>query len=177
MSVERLEAAVRDLLREEIAAMTAYVTASPSARPDEPVLIPGDPERLTRADRIAHGVPIAVDGESLSVVPLLLTAFAGWRLVRAGVHVSRTRQPRSVRAALGTAGMVAAAYGVLGTVAAAFTRDGELTALRFKNVANMGAFIRAPAGPCCSAYATGSLSGSSACAAYTYAGVAGGAPR
>ncbi len=32
----------------------------------------------------------------------------------------------------------------LGTIAAAFTRDGELTALRFKNVANMGAFIRAP---------------------------------
>jgi 2-furoyl-CoA dehydrogenase large subunit len=32
----------------------------------------------------------------------------------------------------------------LGTIAAAFARDGELTALRFKNVANMGAFIRAP---------------------------------
>jgi 2-furoyl-CoA dehydrogenase large subunit len=32
----------------------------------------------------------------------------------------------------------------LGTVAAAFTKDGELTALRFKNTANMGAHIRAP---------------------------------
>src|SRR4029453_2638561 len=30
----------------------------------------------------------------------------------------------------------------LGTVAAAFTRDGELTGLRFKNTANMGAYIR-----------------------------------
>ncbi|MGA7866902.1 MAG: hypothetical protein WCA23_23420 [Stellaceae bacterium] len=28
------------------------------ARPDEPVLIPGDPERRTRADRPARGVPI-----------------------------------------------------------------------------------------------------------------------
>jgi 2-furoyl-CoA dehydrogenase large subunit len=32
----------------------------------------------------------------------------------------------------------------IGTVSAAFTRDGELTALRFHNVANMGAYIRPP---------------------------------
>jgi uncharacterized oxidoreductase len=38
--------------------MTAYITASPPSRPNEPVLIPGDPERSTRAERIAHGVPI-----------------------------------------------------------------------------------------------------------------------
>jgi hydroxycarboxylate dehydrogenase B len=48
----------RDWLRQEIAAMTAYITASPPSRPDEPVLIPGDPERLMRAERIANGVPI-----------------------------------------------------------------------------------------------------------------------
>ena len=32
----------------------------------------------------------------------------------------------------------------LGTIAAAFRSDGELTALRFRNVANMGAYIRPP---------------------------------
>jgi hydroxycarboxylate dehydrogenase B len=48
----------RDWLREEIAAMTAYITASPPRNPDEPVLIPGDPERLTRAERIKNGVPV-----------------------------------------------------------------------------------------------------------------------
>jgi len=48
----------RQWLREEIAAMTAYITASPPIRADEPVLIPGDPERLTRAERIKNGVPI-----------------------------------------------------------------------------------------------------------------------
>jgi 2-furoyl-CoA dehydrogenase large subunit len=32
----------------------------------------------------------------------------------------------------------------LGTIAAAFERDGKLKGLRFKNVANMGAYIRAP---------------------------------
>jgi hydroxycarboxylate dehydrogenase B len=48
----------REWLRAEITAMTQYITASPPSRPDEPVLIPGDPERLTRAERIANGVPI-----------------------------------------------------------------------------------------------------------------------
>jgi hydroxycarboxylate dehydrogenase B len=48
----------RQWLREEIAAMTAYITASPPRRADEPVLIPGDPERQSRARRIAEGVPI-----------------------------------------------------------------------------------------------------------------------
>jgi uncharacterized oxidoreductase len=48
----------REWLRQEIAAMTAYITASPPSRPDEPVLIPGDPERRTRAQRLQEGVPI-----------------------------------------------------------------------------------------------------------------------
>jgi uncharacterized oxidoreductase len=45
-------------INDEIRAMTEYVTASPPRNPAEPVLIPGDPERLTRAKRIAEGVPI-----------------------------------------------------------------------------------------------------------------------
>jgi uncharacterized oxidoreductase len=48
----------RAWLVDEIAAMTDYITASPARNPDEPVLIPGDPERLSRARRIAEGVPI-----------------------------------------------------------------------------------------------------------------------
>jgi hydroxycarboxylate dehydrogenase B len=48
----------REWLQDEIAAMTRYITASPPRHPDEPVLIPGDPERLTRAERIKTGVPI-----------------------------------------------------------------------------------------------------------------------
>src|ERR1700756_871070 len=48
----------REWLREEIAAMTRYIPASPPQHPDEPVLIPGDPERLSRAERIKNGVPV-----------------------------------------------------------------------------------------------------------------------
>jgi uncharacterized oxidoreductase len=48
----------RAWLEDEIAAMTAYITASPPRNLDEPVQIPGDPERLSRARRLAEGVPI-----------------------------------------------------------------------------------------------------------------------
>jgi uncharacterized oxidoreductase len=45
-------------LTSEIKAMTDYVTASPPISPDAPVLIPGDPERQSRARRMADGVPL-----------------------------------------------------------------------------------------------------------------------
>lgn len=45
-------------IRQEIAAMTGYVTGSPPRKAGEPVLIPGDPERLSRARRMAEGVPV-----------------------------------------------------------------------------------------------------------------------
>jgi uncharacterized oxidoreductase len=48
----------RSWMIDEITAMTDYVTASPARNPSEPVLIPGDPERLSREKRIAEGVPI-----------------------------------------------------------------------------------------------------------------------
>src|SRR5438132_8420818 len=48
----------REWLRGEIAAMTAYITASPPQHPNQPVLSPGDPERLPRAERIRNGVPV-----------------------------------------------------------------------------------------------------------------------
>ena len=49
----------REWLAQEIAAMTAlHHRLAAGARPDEPVLIPGDPERRNRAERLADGVPI-----------------------------------------------------------------------------------------------------------------------
>src|SRR5262249_22059888 len=48
----------RAWLVDEIAAMTAYITASPPRNADEPVLIPGDPERLKRENRLRDGAPI-----------------------------------------------------------------------------------------------------------------------
>jgi uncharacterized oxidoreductase len=45
-------------MKDEIAAMAEFITNSPPRRADEPVLIPGDPERANRARRLAEGVPI-----------------------------------------------------------------------------------------------------------------------
>lgn len=45
-------------LKSEIDAVVAYFKASPPANPAEPVLVPGDPERLSRAARMANGIPI-----------------------------------------------------------------------------------------------------------------------
>ena len=45
----------RAWLMDEITAMTDYVTASPPRKSGEPVLIPGDPERLMRAKRDRRG--------------------------------------------------------------------------------------------------------------------------
>jgi len=43
---------------DEIAAMTDYITQSPPRNANEPVLIPGDPERANRLARLRDGVPI-----------------------------------------------------------------------------------------------------------------------
>jgi hydroxycarboxylate dehydrogenase B len=48
----------RDYLMDEIRALTRYVTASPAQKSSEPVLIPGDPERATRAARSRDGIEL-----------------------------------------------------------------------------------------------------------------------
>ena len=42
----------------ETDATLAHMKASPPANPAEPVLVPGDPERSTKAERGAEGVPV-----------------------------------------------------------------------------------------------------------------------
>jgi LDH2 family malate/lactate/ureidoglycolate dehydrogenase len=42
----------------EIEAITGYVTASPARNAEEPVLVPGDPERRMRAQRLVEGIPV-----------------------------------------------------------------------------------------------------------------------
>src|SRR5262245_41128303 len=47
-----------DWLRREIDGFVDYVKASPPADPDAPVLVPGDPERLARAERGRSGIDV-----------------------------------------------------------------------------------------------------------------------
>lgn len=48
----------RSFFEAELEAYLDHVEASPPAKAQEPVLIPGDPERLRWAERAAHGVPL-----------------------------------------------------------------------------------------------------------------------
>lgn len=50
----------RDAMAAEIDAMRTYVLAARPADPALPVLYPGDPERIARADREANGVPMEI---------------------------------------------------------------------------------------------------------------------
>ncbi len=45
-------------LRREIEGFVQYVKASPPADPAAPVLVPGDPERIARDERLRTGIPV-----------------------------------------------------------------------------------------------------------------------
>ena len=70
---------------------------------------------------LGHGVPIGTSIGPLGLAPLLLTLLAGWRLNRAGLHVTRAigaRRSGSPRVALQVAGMIGISYAILGGLAA-----------------------------------------------------------
>jgi len=71
---------------------------------------------------LAHGVPLHAGNGTVGLAPLTVTALAGWRVVRAGVHTTRAiggRRRGDWRPAILAACAVAVAYGLLGTAAAA----------------------------------------------------------
>ncbi len=73
----------RSAMEHELAALVAHVKASPAADPDEPVLVPGEPERAMRIER-AEAIPVDAEswrqivaaGERLGVAPGKLKAVA-----------------------------------------------------------------------------------------------------
>ncbi|WP_236717983.1 DUF6350 family protein [Actinoplanes sp. TFC3] len=78
---------------------------------------------------LGHGVPIGTSIGPLGLAPLLLTLLAGWRLNRAGLHVTRAigaRRSGSRKAAVLVAGSVGLSYGIIGLLVA-FAVDGRGT--------------------------------------------------
>lgn len=70
---------------------------------------------------LGHGVPLGTSIGTVGLSPLLLTLLAGWRLIRAGVHVTRAvgaRHSGRVRDAVAVAAAVGVGYGALGVLAA-----------------------------------------------------------
>ena len=72
---------------------------------------------------LVHGVPLRTSVGTFGLVPLALTAFAAWRVVRAGVHTTRAvggRKRRSLRIVPRVAVSVGVAYGLLGLLIGLF---------------------------------------------------------
>ncbi|HEX8629044.1 MAG TPA: DUF6350 family protein [Catenuloplanes sp.] len=79
---------------------------------------------------LGHGVPLNTAVGPLGLAPLALAAFAGWRLTRAGVHVTRAIGARgrgSLRDAGTVAGAVGVTYGLLGVLAAVLVSGPGIT--------------------------------------------------
>lgn len=108
---------------------------------------------------LAHGVPVTTPTDRITLMPLAITLWVGWRLTRAGVHASRaTGALRTVSAwpAVRAGLAVGAGYAALGALAAGLVRPGgaEVSVLRaavtFGAVATAaaigGALARARAG-------------------------------
>jgi uncharacterized oxidoreductase len=74
-----------DWMRREIDGFLGYVKASPPADAAKPVLVPGDPERLSREERRRAGVPLdaatweqmVIAGEAMGLARAQAEAIAG----------------------------------------------------------------------------------------------------
>jgi hypothetical protein len=100
---------------------------------------------------LGYGVPVQTSIDRISLVPLMVSALAGWRLIRAGVHASRAvgghrrRSPgRSLEAAAG----VGAGSGLLGATVAwlVSTPDAFVSAGRAALTMGVGGFVLAALG-------------------------------
>jgi hypothetical protein len=100
---------------------------------------------------LGHGVPVSTPTDRITLVPLAITAWVGWRLTRAGLHASRAagaqRSP-SPWPAVGAGLAVAVAYGILGAVTAvlAGTADVRVSPLRAAFMFGLLAAVTAVAG-------------------------------
>ncbi|GAA1735318.1 cell division protein PerM [Luedemannella helvata] len=80
---------------------------------------------------LAHGVPLTTATDHVSLAPLAITALCAWRVVRAGVHASRSQgghKNRRVRTSAAAAVAVAICYAGWGALLAALMTGPDLAA-------------------------------------------------
>jgi hypothetical protein len=97
---------------------------------------------------LGHGVPLATPDARVSLVPLTITAFAAWRVARAGVHAGRAigaRHQRNLRPAVLAATAVALAYAGLGGLAGAVARTDAMAVSPVRAALTLGGFALAVA--------------------------------
>jgi hypothetical protein len=90
---------------------------------------------------LGYGVPVQTSTDRITLVPLAVSALAGWRLVRAGVHASRAvgaHGRRSPGLALVAAAGVGAWSGLLGAAAAFAVSTPDLSSSPIRALVLMG---------------------------------------
>jgi hypothetical protein len=98
---------------------------------------------------LGHGVPIATSTDQITLVPLAITAWVGWRTVRAGVHASRAigaHRGASLWPAVRAGLSVAACYAVLGAAVALIARGAGATVSAPRAALTLGLFSAVTAG-------------------------------
>jgi hypothetical protein len=92
---------------------------------------------------LGHGVALDTPTDRISLIPLALTAFAAWRVARAGVHASRAvggHRRRGPGRAIGAAATVAGVYALLGAGAAALAGTADVSVSPWRAAVTTGLF-------------------------------------
>jgi hypothetical protein len=98
---------------------------------------------------LAHGVPVTLGSARITLVPLALSALAGWRVWRAGVHANRAgggERSRSRRRALEVGLSVGLTYALLASVVAALVTPAGVGVSTARTAATTGLFAAVLAG-------------------------------
>ncbi len=92
---------------------------------------------------LGHGLPIQTPADRITLVPLGLSVWIAWRLVRAGVHAARAtgaNRDRSVWPAVRAGAALALAYGLVGAGVAKAAATADVAVSPWRAAATCGLF-------------------------------------
>jgi Family of unknown function (DUF6350) len=92
---------------------------------------------------LGHGAPVQTPADRITLVPLGLSVWIAWRLIRAGVHAARAtgaHRDRSIWLAVRAGVAVAVAYGLVGAVIAELAATAEISVSPWRAAASCGLF-------------------------------------
>ncbi len=92
---------------------------------------------------LGHGVPIQTPADRITLVPLGLSVWIAWRLIRAGVHAARAtgaHRDQSVWPAMRAVVALALAYGLVGAVVAKAAATADVAVSPWRAAATCGLF-------------------------------------
>ncbi len=92
---------------------------------------------------LAHGAPVHTPPDRITLVPLGLSVWVAWRLIRAGVHAARAigaHRDRSAWPSVRAGAAVAVCYGLVGALVATLASFADVTVSPWRAAAMCGLF-------------------------------------